>query len=691
MNSVSRASGRFAALLVVALFLAATGFQAVNSGLEYAAVLSAFASRFFGILVEALPFLLLGCFTSGLIEAFVDKDDIARIVPRHRLTATIAGAFLGLAFPVGECGVVPVARRLMTKGAPVSLGVAFLLAAPVVNPIVFASAYIAFGIGPIFALRFAIAILVAITVGLVVGTYATPSAMLRMSPPPGTHDGAATDRPTATFRGKLRRTLQVCGAEFLQLGPWLFLGAALATLMLTLLPQDRLLTLATGAFVSIVALQILAYLVSAGSTADSFLALAFVKSFSTGALVSYLNFGAMVDLKSTMIFAAVFRRRFLALLILLPFALNLLAGMAIAAWESGQPTRVAYLYPASLAKQDIWIADIDNPDAQQQLTFSDHGVDSFDFSPDGRWLAFAELTETGWATLRLLNLSDRRLGNLVDCVALQVNCRAPAFSPDGAKLAYERAESDGSSRIWLVDMISESYETRPLFADEHLLGHSPAWSRDSNSLYFYSDDPDHQGITIYEFVPSDGGDVHFRFVSSSYGTMGTVSPSGQQIIFPDLVRRDGQFFSHLQLADLAKKEFGAFTDPDGPTDDVAAQWSPDGSTVAIARRYTDSRWTPGYQLYLRDFSDDAENLTRIAYDPKYNTSYFRWHPSGDRLALQRFPLSADASSSDAPARPEVWIHDLEGGVSRKLIEDAYLPQWLPDQATMALTDLSPNK
>ncbi len=678
MNSLSKAGGRFATLMVLALFLVATGFQAVNSGLEYAAVLSAFASRFFAILVAALPFLLLGCLASGLIEAFVEQDDIARMLPRHRLAATIVGAFLGLAFPVGECGVVPVARRLFTKGVPLSLGVAFLLAAPVVNPIVFASTYIAFGIGPIIGLRFAITILVAIIVGLVAGTFATPSAALRtLSPPSGTRDDASAERFSPDFRGKLRRALQVCGAEFLELGRWLFLGAALATLMQTLVPQASLLTLATGAFVTVIALQILAYIVSAGSTADSFLALAFVKSFSTGALVSYLNFGSMVDLKSTMMFAAVFRRRFLALLILLPFALNLLAGLAIAAWENRQPTRVAYLYPALAAKQNVWMADIDNPGAPQQLTFSDYGIDSFDFSPDGRWLAYAERTETGWLTLRLLDISSGELRDLVDCVAMEVNCTAPAFSPDGAKLAYQRGESDGSARIWLVDMISESYETRPLLADEHLLGHSPAWSSDSNSLYFYSGDPDHQGIAIYEFVPSDGSDVHLRVVSSSYGTMGTVSPSGQQIIFPDLVRRDGQFYSHLQLADLAKKELGAFTDPEGPTDDVAAQWSPDGSTVAIARRYTDSRWTPGHQLYLRDFSADAEDLTAIANDPQYNTSYSRWHSSGEQLVLQRLPLPADAASGNAPARPQVWVHDLRSGESRKIMEDAFLPQWVP--------------
>ena len=142
-------------------------------------VLSVFATRFLGIFVEAVPFLLLGSVTSGLIETFIKSDDIMRYLPRNRLGAAVGGAFLGLVFPVCECGVVPVARRLFTKGTPVSLGVAFLLAAPFMNPIVFASTYIAFGFGPVFIGRIIVTILVAVIVGTVVGSLAKRSAVLK--------------------------------------------------------------------------------------------------------------------------------------------------------------------------------------------------------------------------------------------------------------------------------------------------------------------------------------------------------------------------------------------------------------------------------------------------------------------------------------------------------------------------------
>ena len=132
--------------------------------MDLTVAIEVFATRFLGIFIEAVPFLLLGSLTSGLIESFVKREDIIRLIPRNRLGAALGGAFLGLAFPVCECGVVPVTRRLFSKGMPLPMGIAFLLAAPFMNPIVFASTYIAFGIGPVFIGRFFITIIVAVTV-----------------------------------------------------------------------------------------------------------------------------------------------------------------------------------------------------------------------------------------------------------------------------------------------------------------------------------------------------------------------------------------------------------------------------------------------------------------------------------------------------------------------------------------------
>jgi len=316
--------------LLTALLLTAIAMQAYSAGRDYALVLSVFATRFLGIFVEAVPFLLLGSITSGLIETFIKSDDIMRYLPRNRLGAAVGGAFLGLVFPVCECGVVPVARRLFSKGTPVSLGVAFLLAAPFMNPIVFASTYIAFGFGPVFIGRIIITLLVAVIVGVVIGSFAKRPATLKSIALGGAHDDHAHgEREEPSTRAKLMGALGIAGDEFFEMGRFLIFGSILAALMQTLVPQESLLALGTGPILSVVFMQILAYVLSVCSTVDSFLALAFVNTFTTGAIVSFLSFGPMVDIKSTLMFTGVFRRRIVLYLILLPFVMNLLAGTLI--------------------------------------------------------------------------------------------------------------------------------------------------------------------------------------------------------------------------------------------------------------------------------------------------------------------------------------------------------------------------
>ncbi len=367
-----------------------------------------------------------------------------------------------------------------------------------------------------------------------------------------------------------------------------------------------------------------------------------------------------------------------AVILIAVFCLIAVVIVGLVSDPARQSPRVAYLYPAMAGIQNVWMTAIDQPEEQQQVTFSESGVYDFDFSPDGRWLAFAERTPQAAVTLRLLDIPSRRLIDLVDCVALKAYCTAPVFSPDGSKLAYQRAESDngryGLSRIWLVDMTSPTYETIPLIADTQVVGHTAVWAQDGNTVAFYSADALQPGILIFDFVPRQDDAAQLRFIPSSHGTMGTLAPNGQAVVFPEIVRRSERLFSHLRIADLLDKEFAAFTDPQGPTDDVAAQWSPDGETIAFARRYTDERWTKGHQLYIRPLSAASEDLRPIAYDEDYNTSYFRWNPTGSRLVMQRFPLG----SQDGNASPEIWVHDFETGATTRIIADAYLPQWVTD-------------
>ena len=133
-----------------------------------------FATVFLGIFIEALPFLLLGTLASGIVEVFVSPGVFDRLKGRSPILSAVAGSLMGLVFPVCECGVVPLVRRLYKKGLPISSGIAFLLAAPVINPVVIASTASAFGFGKMLAMRLGFTFLVAAITGLVFTTIQDP-------------------------------------------------------------------------------------------------------------------------------------------------------------------------------------------------------------------------------------------------------------------------------------------------------------------------------------------------------------------------------------------------------------------------------------------------------------------------------------------------------------------------------------
>jgi uncharacterized membrane protein YraQ (UPF0718 family) len=319
----------FVGLATAGILLAAV----LGTGQDAGTILAVFSTRFLGIFIEAVPFLLFGTLVSGMIDAFLTTDDLARIVPRNPVLATIVGAFMGFAFPVCECGVVPVVRRLYNKGLPVSVGVTFLLAAPVLNPVVLVSTYVAFGFGPVLIGRYVISLLVAVAVGLVFALGARPQEILRpravglLPVMGGSGEAALTPPARKSLRVGFNHALHMAQDEFFEMGRYLIIGSLLAAAMQTLVSQDVLIALGKGPIVSVIVMQMMAFVLSVCSTVDAFLALAFVGTFTTGSVLTFLTFGPMVDIKSTMMFLGVFKRRTVVYLIVLPLLMTAMVGI----------------------------------------------------------------------------------------------------------------------------------------------------------------------------------------------------------------------------------------------------------------------------------------------------------------------------------------------------------------------------
>ena len=286
-----------------------------------------FVTIFLGIFIEAVPFLLAGSVVSGLIEVYLKRETLFRLIPRQPVVAALMGASMGLLFPVCECGVVPVTRRLYQKGLPVSVGIAFLLAAPVINPIVILSTYAAFGWGPILWGRIIFTFVIAFAIGLIF-QLATPKEVF----PPATLQNYLAPaelepRPVGTVRERLPLALRTAGDDFLDMARYLVIGCLLAAAMQTFIPQSVLLAVGANPVASVLVMLILAFVLSVCSTVDAFVALAFVGTFTPASILVFLVFGPMVDIKSTTMFLGVFQRRTVVYLVLLPMAMALLLGV----------------------------------------------------------------------------------------------------------------------------------------------------------------------------------------------------------------------------------------------------------------------------------------------------------------------------------------------------------------------------
>ena len=260
---------------------------------------------------------------------FVNREKLFLHLPKSRVAGVFLGALMGLVFPVCECGVVPLTRRLFRKGLPPAIGIAFLLSAPVLNPIVILSTYTAFGFGPVFWGRIGISLTVAVITGLVFSRQPESDILIKQSEIPVCSLHAHTGSEKQSFKEKIVQLAGIATEELFEMGQYLIMGSLLAALMQTLLPQNTLLALGTGPLISILLLIALAILLSICSTVDAFVALSFAANFSTGSILAFLVYGPMVDIKSIFMFSRVFKKKTVVYLVMIPLFLVILITLFI--------------------------------------------------------------------------------------------------------------------------------------------------------------------------------------------------------------------------------------------------------------------------------------------------------------------------------------------------------------------------
>ncbi|WP_374722436.1 permease [Peribacillus tepidiphilus] len=268
---------------------------------------------FISILIEALPFVLIGVLIAGFIQIFVREEHIQRWIPKNKFLAVLMSCVVGAAFPACECGIVPIVRRLIGKGVPIYAGIGFLLTGPLINPIVIFSTYMAFGNDmKIAASRMILGFIISVIIAFLVSIFIKGNQLKHSVP---STVSSPTDKKS--FVDQLWDMLKHSIDEFFDMGRYLVLGAFFASFVQTYVSTKSLLAIGDDLGSSMAVMMGLAYVLSLCSEADAFIGASFKNLFPTTAILSFLIYGPMIDLKNTIMMLSVFKARFVIILLLL--------------------------------------------------------------------------------------------------------------------------------------------------------------------------------------------------------------------------------------------------------------------------------------------------------------------------------------------------------------------------------------
>jgi uncharacterized protein len=256
---------------------------------------------FLAILIESLPFILVGAIVSSLIHTYIREDQIARWMPRKRFASVVVGSLIGFVIPVCDCGTIPIARSMLQKGIPRSAVISFVLSAPVVNPVTLIATYFAFGLNlKITLIRFVCTFVIACMVGFLVGEKKETITVSRFHWQSRMESSAAAEHPRKMNRPKnrFRSVMDHTVEELFGIVGFLICSAAVASLYQVYHTQHSSILHAQKGMLAVVTLMGLAILFSLCSTADAFVARSFATQYAPGAVIAFMIIGQMADLRN---------------------------------------------------------------------------------------------------------------------------------------------------------------------------------------------------------------------------------------------------------------------------------------------------------------------------------------------------------------------------------------------------------
>lgn len=300
------------------------------------------AIYFTTIMLEAIPFLLLGALISAIIEEFVSEERISKMIPKNRVLGSLAGIFLGLFIPACDCAVIPIAMRLKKKKVPTNVIVSFMLASPIISPVVLLSTFFAFGetekmllfgfeMPKLFVYRTIFGVVVALVVGIILDIICKDAVLKEeiyehhhhhhdhehIHTCNHHHEGCSCsnhEKETGLI-GRVKNIINIMYGDFMGIISYMAVGALLAATMQILLPISNIGGIVQNKYISTFIMMLLAFALSLCSTSDAFIARTFMNSLSKNSILAFILLGPMIDIKNTILLNKSFNKKFVIVLV----------------------------------------------------------------------------------------------------------------------------------------------------------------------------------------------------------------------------------------------------------------------------------------------------------------------------------------------------------------------------------------
>lgn len=283
-------------------------------------IFKSFISTFLSIVVESLPFILIGSIVSAIIQLFIKEETLEKILPKNKILSIILASFMGIFVPLCECAIVPISRSLIKKGVPIGTATTFMLSVPIINPIVLLSTYYAFSNNlNIVFLRIFAGIFISIFIGLILEVLTKNKSIIKddnnyLLP---CDCGCENFYIKQGFFTNLRNLIDHTSKEFLDISRYFIFGALLASIVSVSMNSLNIDFKNIAPSFGIIIMMILTFLLSLCSEADAFVAKGFLSSFGSSGVIAFLILGPMLDLKNVILLLGTFKKKYVLSLIIL--------------------------------------------------------------------------------------------------------------------------------------------------------------------------------------------------------------------------------------------------------------------------------------------------------------------------------------------------------------------------------------